>query len=77
MSSNLSPDAPIYNGSTSSQFTFQSPTPEDDADIILSDMFDDNDRVEVERYLTDVIEHPIKLLTCKEISSRVKSTSRY
>ena len=77
ISSTLSPDAPIYDASPSSRCTFQSSTPEDDADILLSNVSDDNDCADVERYLTDEIEHPIKLLTCKEISSRVKNTSRY
>ena len=72
--STLSATAPIYNGSVSSQPMV---LPEQDTDLILSDAIEQDDSAEIERYLTEEIGCPIKLLSSKAISSTRKTFFRY
>jgi len=72
--STLSATAPEYNGKILSKSDLSPPLPEDKQDILLFDSSDEQDYIEVERYLTQEIGYSIKLLISKTISSEYKNS---
>lgn len=53
------------------------PEPEREKDIILLATYDENEYDDIERFLSDQIECPIKLIACKNILSESKEKLRY
>jgi hypothetical protein len=75
--STLSATAPAYYGRIPSQPEHTPPLPEHNEDIILFDSSDEYNNIEVERYLTEEIGYPIKLVISKTISSEIKNSQKY
>ncbi len=73
----LSATAPEYTGKILSKSDLLPPLPEDKQDIFLFDSSDEDDRIEVERYLTKEIGYSIKLVISKTISSEYKNSQKY
>ncbi len=66
-----------YDDVLSSKPDSPPPLPEHEQDIILLDLYDQGEHLQVERYLSEEIGCPIKLLTSKQIVSENKDNQRY
>jgi hypothetical protein len=66
-----------YDDVLSSKPDSPPPLPEHEQDILLIDLYDKFEYLQIERYLSDEIGCPIKLLGSKKVVSEYKINQRY